>query len=79
MRLLFVVSTIRPMPRVDRGPNARKPTTVLLNDDERDLLDKALVEETAERAQDLGLGSKLRELGLLWARARREKKKAGHK
>jgi len=60
------------MPRSDRGPNARKALTILLSDDEKAELQKALDDENRERAQDLGLGSKLRELGLLWARARRE-------
>ena len=32
-------------------------------------------EEIQERGQDIGLGSKLRELGLLWARGRREQRK----
>ncbi len=60
------------MPRSERGPNARKSLTVLLSDDEKAELQKALDEENRERAQDLGLGSKLRELGLLWARARKK-------
>lgn len=64
------------MPRSDRGTNARKAVTVLLSDDEKEELQKALDDENGERAQDLGLGSKLRELGLLWARGRRKKKKS---
>lgn len=60
------------MPRSDRGPNARKPVTVLLSDAERRELQKAVDEENAEHARDLGLGSKLRELGLLWARSRKK-------
>lgn len=60
------------MPRSERGPNARKALTVLVSDEEKAELQKALDEENQERAQDLGLGSKLRELGLLWARARKK-------
>ena len=63
------------MPRSDRGTNARKPVTVLLSPDERNEIERALADENNERAQDLGVGSKLRELGLLWARARRANKK----
>lgn len=61
------------MPRSDRGPNARKSFVVLLSDSEKRELQKAVDDENAERSQDLGLGSKLRELGLLWARARRKR------
>jgi hypothetical protein len=64
------------MPRSDRGPNARKATTVLLDDDEKTEMQEALDEENAERGQDLGLGSKLRELGLLWARGRKKTARA---
>lgn len=60
------------MPRIDRGPNARKAVTVLLSDDEREEIQEALDEENGERGLDLGLGSKLRELGLVWARARKK-------
>ena len=62
------------MSRSDRGPNARKPVTVLLNAEEKAEIEAALREENQERGQDIGLGSKLRELGLLWARGRRGKK-----
>jgi len=58
----------------DRGANARKPLNVLLSDREKGEMEKALVDENKERAQALGLGSKLRELGLLWARNRRQKR-----
>lgn len=60
-------------PRTERGKNARKPINVLLSDVEKREIEAALKHENVERAQDLGVGSKLRELGLLWARARREK------
>ena len=62
---------MRAMPRADRGPNARKAISVLLTDAEKAEIQKALDTENLERAQDVvGLGSKLRELGLLWARSR---------
>ena len=60
------------MPRSERGPNARKALTVLLSSDEKIEMQRALDDENAERGLDLGLGSKLRELGLLWARARKK-------
>lgn len=63
------------MPRIDRGPNARKAVSVLLSDEEKTELQAALDVENAERAQSLGLGSKLRELGLLWARSRKKRRK----
>lgn len=59
------------MPRTERGPNARKSVTVLLADEEKAEIQKALDEENRERGRDDGLGSKLRELGLVWARARK--------
>jgi hypothetical protein len=64
------------MPRADRGPNARKALTILLSDGERQEIQDALDVENAERGLDLGLGSKLRELGLLWARARQKESRA---
>jgi hypothetical protein len=56
----------------DRGTNARKTLPVLLTAKERQEIQKALDAENGERGLDLGLGSKLRELGLLWARSRRK-------
>ena len=67
------------MPRSERGPNARKALTILLSDDEKNEIQKALDEENKERAQDLGLGSKLRELALLWARTRKKSGSAKHR
>lgn len=61
------------MPRSERGPNARKPFVVLLDDNEKRELQRALKEENAERGEALGLGSKLRKLGLMWAHARKAK------
>jgi hypothetical protein len=52
----------------DRGANARKTIAVLVNARERQELQKALDAENMKRGLSLGLGSKLRELGLLWAR-----------
>lgn len=77
MLTLCAVSMMPAVPRSERGPNARKALTVLLNEDEKAELQKALDEENAERGLDLGMGSKLRELGLRWARGR--KKDAGAK
>ena len=62
--------------RAERGPNARQPTNVLLNKEEMAALRKALADENEERRQNLGLGSKLRELGLMWAKGRGVKAKA---
>lgn len=67
------------MPRSDRGPNARKPITVLMSPDEKEEIEQALADENRERGLDLGLGSKLRELGLLWARSRQAAKPKGHR
>ena len=57
----------------DRGPNARKTLAVLLTPREKQVIQNALDIENAERGLTLGLGSKLRELGLLWARGCRKK------
>ena len=65
--------------RAERGPNARIPTNVLLSKEELATLKKALTDENEERGQNLGLGSKLRELGLLWAKGRGIKVKKGKK
>jgi hypothetical protein len=67
------------MPRSDRGPNARKAVTVLLSDDERDEIQEMLDEDNLDSGRDLGLGSKLRELGLVWARIRKRDAGAKHK
>jgi hypothetical protein len=67
------MSTGPPASRSVRGLNARKALPVLLSDDERTEMQGALDEENNERGLDLGLGSKLRELGLLWARSRRSR------
>ena len=48
------VSTMPAMPRSERGPNTRKPLTVLLSDDEKQEMEKALDEENAERGLDWG-------------------------
>lgn len=71
MHILLVVRKLQMMPRSERGPNARKALTVLVSDAEKSELQRALDEENSTRGLDLGLGSKLRELGLLWARARK--------
>ena len=63
------------MTKVDRGENARKANSVLLSDEEKDEIQKALDLENKKRGLDLGLESKLRELGLLWARATRREKR----
>lgn len=63
------------VPRSERGQNARQPFNVLLSRDEKKALLKALTDENAEFSQDLGLGAKLRELGLRWAKLRREQGK----
>lgn len=74
-----VVNIASMAPRSDRGPQARKALTVLLSEGEKAEIEAALVDENSERGLDLGVGSKLRELGLLWARGRRGKRHADAK
>jgi hypothetical protein len=49
--------------------------TVLLSEGEKEEIEEALTDENERRGLSLGLGSKLRELGLVWARERNKKAK----
>lgn len=52
-----------------RGKNARKVVPVLLSAGERREIERALAWENRLSGADAGLGTKLRELGLKWARS----------
>jgi hypothetical protein len=71
------MSTLAPVPRSDRGPNARKPITVLFSDEERQEVEAALERENKALAllEPVKLATKLRHLALLWARAQKAPRK----
>ena len=54
---------------------ARTQTHVLLSDDEHHEIALALAIDNERRGTALGLGTKLRELGLLWARGQAKRRR----